>query len=227
MNQRIFIIDDEETLLNVTSDLLKTHNYQVTTSSNPVEGLKRIQETPPDLLLLDILMPELDGIEICKRIRSHPPTQNLPIIIVSSHGSETDIVTGLTVGADDYIVKPVRKRELLARVKSVLKRQGKEFHSQVISAGPLKLDLGTYRATLNGEPLTLSPKEFSLLSFFMKREGQALTRPTLAENVWGAQHLPTSHTIKSHIDTLRQKLGPVRHWIQTLQGVGYRFESEP
>lgn len=226
MEQRIFILDDEDAMLKVATDLLRGYGYQVSTETDPIEGLKRILETPPDLLLLDVRMPRMDGFEVCRRLRADPRTKDLQIVIISIQNEESDVVAGLEVGADDYITKPFRERELLARVKALFRRQKGAPEPKILEAGPLKLDLLTYTATAKGKNLDLTPKEFLLLALFIKREGLVTTRPTISELVWGTGHLPTSLTINTHVNTLRRKLGRYQSCIQALKGIGYRFEIE-
>lgn len=224
-SQRIFLIDDEKDQIKVMKDLLQDQGYQVEGTSKPLEGVEQVKENPPDLLLLDIRMPKMDGYEVCKTLRNFPRTKELPIIIVSLHNQEADVVAGLELGADDYINKPIRERELVARVKAMLRRKKVEPEPEILVAEPLRLDLKTYKATLEGEELTLSPKEFQMLVLFIKREGQVLTRGTISQLVWGIDHVPTSRTINTHVDKLRRKFGRFRDMIQSLKGVGYRFET--
>jgi DNA-binding response OmpR family regulator len=204
--------------------LLETNGYAVTSEADSDVALKRIQAAPPDLLLLDIRMPKKDGFDVCRALKANPATKNIPVIFLSVQAGEADIVAGLELGAEDYIRKPFRKRELLARVKTILRRRETTVETNQVNIGPLSIDLNTYAVLLDGKTLTLEPKEFQLLAFFMKREGQVLTRATISENVWGHEHIPTSKTIEVRVDQLRKKLGASGHWIRTLRGIGYRFE---
>lgn len=226
MAKRVFIIDDEPNMVKMATALLQENDYVVGSSNDPEEGLKRVIDSPPDLVLLDIRMPKMDGYEVCKRLKANPHTKDVPVIIVSIRKEEADVVTGLELGADDYIEKPLRKRELLARVKAVLRRREIDPAPKKLTSGPLSLDFVTYTATLDGQPLTLNPKEFKLLAYFMRREGQVITRAAISENIWETKLIPTSRTIDTHVDFLRKKLGRFRSWIKTLKGIGYRFEIE-
>lgn len=226
MSKRVFIIDDEPDMVKIGTDLLEADGYLVTSSGNPVDALKKIRTTPPDLILLDIRLPEKDGFQVCKELKSDPQTRNIPIIMISVKSDETDVVVGLEMGADDYLSKPLRKRELLARVKTVLRRLEPDAGVQRIECGPLTLDYGSYTATVNKKPLSLTPKEFELLGFFLKRKNRVLTRAVISDNVWGIEFTNSTRTIDVHVDQLRKKLGKYGSLITGLKGIGYRLEWE-
>jgi len=226
LGKKIFMIDDEPDMLKIATDLLESDGYLVDTALHPDEGLKKLRAHPPDLLLLDVRLPDKDGFQVCKEIKSDAKIRHIPIIMVSVKSDETDVVVGLEMGAEDYITKPFRKRELLARVKTALRRMNGDFDDPVLRSGPLRLDYGRYVATLKKKPLTLTPKEFELLGFFLKREGRVLTRATISENVWSMEYTGSTRTIDVHVDQLRRKLGKYGECIKGLKGVGYRFEAE-
>jgi DNA-binding response OmpR family regulator len=226
MNRRVFIIDDEPDMIKIATDLLESEGYVVSSATHPRDGLKKIQANPPDLLLLDLRLPDVTGFDLCKQIKADPKTRGVPVIMVSVQSEEMDIVLGLEVGADDYISKPFRKRELLARVKAVLRRHTDEPAPQRVEVGPITLDYKSYSARVNKKTLELTPKEFELLGFFLKREGHILTRAVISESVWGHEHHGSSRTIDVHVDQLRKKLGSLSDWIKSLKGVGYRFEPD-
>lgn len=226
MNQRIFIIDDDPDIIEMASRLLELDRFVVSSSTDPIEGIKKIEQNPPDLLLLDICMDKKDGLVVCRELKQNPKTSHVPIVMVSAKTEEADVVVGLEMGADDYIDKPFRGRELLARIKSVLRRHAAANDAAKISVGPFKMDFGAYKATMKDQPLDLTPKEFELLGLFLRKEGRVLTRASISEAVWGADTSKTSHTVDSHIDKLRKKMGPCGKWIVNLKGVGYRFEIE-
>lgn len=226
MSKKIFILDDEADMVKIGTDLLESDGYLVESSQHPDDGIKKIRANPPDLLLLDIRLPDKDGLQICKELKSDPKTRHVPIIMVSVKADETDVVVGLELGADDYIAKPFRKKELLARVKTALRRQDPDATNQVFHCGPITVDYGSYAATIHKKPLTLTPKEFELLGFFIKREGKVMTRPTISENVWGIEFTGSTRTIDVHVDQLRKKLGKYAAWVHSLKGVGYRFEPD-
>ena len=226
MIKRIFMIDDHPDQIRIVSDVLKDEGYQFDSATDPIAGLKRLRESPPDLLILDIRMQGMDGLAVCKELRADPKTKNVPVIMLSVKAQESDVIVGLEMGADDYIRKPIRVGELLARLKAVLRRKSDAPEDEILKAGPLTVDLARFAADIGGKPLTLKPKEMELLAFFVKREGRVVTRAAISENVWGREHVPTSNTIEAHVYELRQKLGRHGHWIQSLKGVGYRFEVD-
>jgi two-component system alkaline phosphatase synthesis response regulator PhoP len=226
MKVRIYIIDDEPDMAKIGTDLLVGAGYTVNSFTQPVQGLKELRSNPPDLLLLDLRMPEKDGFEVLREMKADVKTKSIPVIMVSVQADEADVVVGLEMGADDYIAKPFRKRELLARVKTVLRRQNSLPDDKKVSYGPIHVDYGRYVATINKKPVDLTPKEFELLGLFLQREGRVLSRAVISEAVWGSQFTGTTRTIDVHVDTLRKKLGKYGDWIHSLKGVGYRFDPD-
>jgi DNA-binding response OmpR family regulator len=213
-------------MIKIATDLLSDEGYTVASATTPADGLKKVRGNPPDLLLLDVRLPDMDGYQVCKELKSDPKTQSIPIIMVSVKSDETDVVVGLEMGADDYISKPFRRRELLARIKAVLRRQAADPEPGRLEVGPIRIDLAAYSAWLKEKALALTPKEFELLSLFLRREGRVLTRAVISETVWGFEHTGSSRTIDVHVDQLRRKLGKYGEWIKGLKGIGYRFEAE-
>lgn len=221
---QILIIDDEPDTLLSGVRLLNENGYGTMTASKPEEGLKLAVAKDPDLILLDIRMPGMDGFTVLKELKALDTTRKIPVILLSVQAEEANVVAGLEMGADDFIRKPFRRRELMARVKAVLRRAENRPEENRLQLGPLTIDLSAYKAEIKGTSLDLRNKEFQLLAFFVRREGRVLTRAAIAENVWGGVHLPTSRAIDERIKELRKKLGAHAHWIQSLRGVGYRFE---
>lgn len=226
MTVRLFLLDDDADLGRILADLLRMEDYDVETGTDPVAALERLAARPPDLLLLDIRMKGMDGLEVCRRLKSEPRTRGILIVMLSAKTDESDVVSGLEMGAEDYIRKPVQKAELIARVKAVLRRKEPPPDPDRIEIGPLSVDVRTYTARVNGEALPLRPKEFALLAHLARREGCVVTRQSLSEAVWGHEHVPTSKTINVHVYEVRRKLGPYGRWIEALKGVGYRFEVD-
>ena len=226
MKRRIFVLDDEEAMIEIAREILQEGPYIVESETSPLAGLEKIKQTTPDLVLLDISMDKMDGLEVCRQLKTDPKTKSIPIVFISVKAKETDVVVGLEMGADDYISKPVRESELLARIKAVLRRTKADEVINVSECGPFKVDHSAYKAWLDGKPLDLNPKQFELLSLFVNNEGKVLTRGTISEKIWGADISGTSRTLNSTVDQLRKNLGPYREWIKNLKGVGYRFEVE-
>lgn len=211
-------------MIRIATDLLQGDGFFVTSAVNPIDALSKIRLNPPDLLILDIRLPDMNGYEVCKQLKADPKTAHIPVIMVSAKVEETDVVVGLEVGAEDYICKPFRSRELLARVRAVLRRQLADLEPKTIVCGPLTLHCGKYTATLFKKEIQLTLKEFDLLGYFMRMEGRVLTRTKLYEGVWGVDFTGSSRTIDVHVDQLRKKLGRHSEWITTLKGIGYRFQ---
>lgn len=226
LSKRVLIIDDETDMHTVANELLNGEGFIVQYCEHPTEGLKSIRQSPPDILLLDIRLPEKDGLEILKELKADPKTRHFPVILVSVKSEETDVVLGLELGAEDYVTKPFRKRELMARIKTALRRSDAPEDPQTVQSGPIKLDYGRYEAQVKNKPVNLTPKEFELLGFLMKREGRVVTRPTISQNVWQSEFTGSTRTIDVHVDQLRRKLGRHGAWIKGLKGIGYRFEPD-
>jgi len=226
VSKRIAIIDDEPDMVRIATDLLEPEGYVVTSSEHPTEGLKKIRSGPPDLILLDVRLPDMDGYQVLKELKNDPRTRAVPVVMVSVKSDESDVVVGLEMGAEDYISKPFRKRELLARVRAILRRLNRVPDAERLQVGNICLDYGRYIATVGKKALALTPKEFELLGFFLKMQGRILTRATISEAVWGIEFTGTSRTIDVHVDQLRRKLGKLGECIKGLKGVGYRFELE-
>jgi len=225
LNKRVAIIDDEPDMVRIATDLLEPEGYVVTSSNHPDEGLRKLRQSPPDLLLLDVRLPDKDGYQVLRELKGDVRTKSLPVIMVSVKSDEADVVIGLELGAEDYISKPFRKRELLARVKAVLRRTSGVPDPQRLEVGGICVNYGSYTATVGKRALTLTLKEFELLGFFLKMEGRILTRATISEAIWGIEFTGTSRTIDVHVDQVRKKLGKLSECIVGLKGVGYRFEA--
>lgn len=226
LKKRLFIIDDEADMIRIATDLLEPEGFLVLSAKHPEQGLKTIRANPPDILLLDVRLPDKDGFEVLREIKADAKTHHVPVIMVSVKADEADVVIGLEFGADDYVAKPFRKRELLARIKAVLRRREAHPNEQKVELGPLHLDYARYVATINKHNIDLTPKEFELLGYLMQRIGRVNTRAAMSEAVWGTEYLASTRTIDVHVDTLRRKLGKLGSWIVGLKGVGYRFDPD-
>jgi DNA-binding response OmpR family regulator len=221
----ILIIEDDVSILRGLKDNLTFEGYRVHTSTDGQEGLRLALEKQVDLLLLDIMLPGMNGYEICRRLKKEKP--HLPIVMITARGSEMDTVAGLDIGADDYIAKPFGIPELLARVRAVLRRTSKdEQEMETYSYGNVSLDFKKFQATVNNEKIELSSKEFAIMKYLIEREQEVVHRHDLLEKVWGFDVTPTTRTVDNYILNLRKKLekDPTtpRHII-TVRGAGYKF----
>lgn len=228
MTQRILIIEDEPDITEVLKYNLEKNHFHVSTAGTGEAGLAAARETLPDLVLLDLMLPGIDGLEVCRKLRDDPRTRDLPVIMLTAKGTESDVVVGLTLGADDYIVKPFNTSELMARIKAVLRRvepREDETGGEVLSAGPLMVDLSKHEVKVEGTPTELTLSEFKLLSFLMRKKGRVFTRDQLLDAVVGPDVFVTARNIDVHVAALRKKLGKYGSYIVTVRGVGYRFEE--
>jgi DNA-binding response OmpR family regulator len=221
----ILVVEDEATVRETLALNLRAEGYEVLTAANGEIGLRMARETNLDLIVLDVMLPELDGLTVCRVLRKEG---NVPIILLTARGTETDKIIGLESGADDYIVKPFSLGEFLARVRAALRRGRSMAPSTDLVSGDLRLDLVSRRVYLMEEELQLAPREFELLATLMRNQGAVLTRELLLTQVWGDNFIGDSRTVDVHINWLRQKIeanpsSPER--IQTVRGVGYRFEG--
>ena len=220
----ILVVDDEEDVVEVVSHFLEQEGYQVQPAYDGEEALEKA--TPEtDLVVLDIMLPGLDGYEVCKRLRSRADTEQIPIIFLSAKIEEEDQVKGLMMGGDDYLTKPVSPQVILAHVKAVLRRSGIE-ENRVLNVKNLTIYEDEYRASLDGEDLGLTLTEFELVRYLVRHPRKAFTRQQLLETIWKDAMMVTERTVDAHIKNLREKLGSFAQHIQTVRGVGYRFVED-
>ena len=225
---KILIVEDEDSVLDPLELLLSKEGFSIETARNGREGLDKFWKVSPDLVLLDIMLPEVSGTEVCRQIRAK---SNVPIIMLTAKDTEVDKVVGLELGADDYIVKPYSKAELVARIKAVLRRGLSEHTSAdggVIIAGPVTIDVDRHAVSIGGENISLPLKEFELLEFLVRNSGRVLTRTQLIDRVWGSDYFGDTKTLDVHVKRLRAKIekDPANPtYIQTIRGLGYKFES--
>jgi DNA-binding response OmpR family regulator len=221
MASRILVVDDERNIVQLTRLYLSKEGFEVETAYDGNQALEKAHSHHPDLIVLDIMMPEMDGLSVCRELRK---TSNVPIIILTARTDDVDKVVGLEIGADDYVTKPFNPRELVARIKAVLRRsQGMAEPGSVLEAGDLRIDIPRREATLDGKPLTLRAKEFDLLSTFLQNEGLVMDRERLIQRVWGHDFYGDSRTIDVHVAWLREKLAGSSVQIQTVWGIGYKL----
>lgn len=227
--QRILIVEDEPSLADALRYGLEREGFMCSTAADGPSALARFETDRPDLILLDLMLPGISGVDVCRSIRQRAQT---PIVMVTARDSETDKVLGLELGADDYITKPFSIRELIARVRTVLRRaSGVGTHAgiepEVVAAGPVRLDLDRHEAIIDGRALDLPPKEFLLLQYLIERAGKLCRREVLIAEIWGPDYYGDTRTLDVHIKRLREKLEPDRNTprhITTVRGLGYKFE---
>ena len=221
--QKILIVDDDDNIADLISLYLNKELYNTVIASDGEEALELFESARPDLILLDLMLPGIDGYQVCREIRH---TSDVPIIMLSAKGETFDKVLGLELGADDYITKPFSVRELIARVKALLRRAAPQNEEEgILHVGGLTIDVGNYEAFRNGEKLSLTLKEFELLKLLVLSRGKVLTRDFLLDRIWGYEFYGETRTVDVHIRHIRQKLGDDAHYIETIRGVGYKFND--
>jgi DNA-binding response OmpR family regulator len=230
MAQHILVVDDDHEIARLVGAYLAQAGFQVTTAYAGATAMRAVRAERPDLLVLDLMLPDQDGIEIARALRADPVTASLPIIMLTARVDDTDRIVGLELGADDYITKPFNPRELVARVRAVLRRAtGPSAPTRRLQQGALLLDLDAHRASLAGEPLDLTPSEFELLALLLRNPGHAFTRTELIEQGLGYSYAGLERTVDSHIKNLRRKIerDPLAPpLIETVYGIGYRLRNE-
>lgn len=224
MSARILVVDDEPDLLELVRFNLTQAGFQVSTAASGREALEQLKSATPDLVVLDLMLPDISGNDICRQIRSDPALADLPIVMLTARSEEVDRVVGFELGADDYVPKPFSPRELMLRIRAVLRRRaGAPAAGPSIEHGVLRVDPERHRCFVNDAEIELTAKEFRLLSTLMARPGRVMTRERLLDEVWGSEITVTTRTIDTHLKRLREKLGAAGDLIETVRGVGYRF----
>ena len=225
----ILVVEDERDLAATLEYSLDKDGYRAVLAYDGQSGLEAARASKPSLILLDLMLPDMSGTEVCRELKSHRETADIPVVIITAKGEEIDRVVGFELGADDYVVKPFSVRELLLRVRAILRRSQTPtpVESGELVYGPLKVDSDGHQAWLDGVELTLTALEFKLLAVLVARKGRVQSRKQLLEDVWGVHGDLATRTVDSHVKRLRQKLGRIGDSIETLRGVGYRFAAEP
>lgn len=225
MRAKVLAVDDEQDILDLIRYHLEREGYQVVGCRDGRSALELISRERPDLVILDLLMPEVDGLEVCRRVRQGSA---IPIVMLTAKAEEADKVAGLELGADDYITKPFSPRELVARVRAVLRRMGPLSEDRPLTFGDLTMDFARHQVTVKGKGISLTAKEMELLKALVQAKGRVLDRDFLLERVWGYDRAAEieSRTVDVHVRRLREKLGPAARRIVTVKGVGYRFDQE-
>lgn len=224
MSARILVVDDEPDLLELVRFNLTQAGFQVSTATSGREALEQLKGSVPDLVVLDLMLPDVSGNDICRQIRSDPALAELPIVMLTAKSEEVDRVVGFELGADDYVPKPFSPRELTLRIRAVLRRRASPpTAGSSIEHGVLRVDPDRHRCFVHDEEIDLTAKEFRLLTTLMAKPGRVMTRERLLDEVWGSEITVTSRTIDTHLKRLREKLGAAGDLIETVRGVGYRF----
>lgn len=225
--EKILVVDDEEDILELLKFNLLREGYQVCGALTGEEALRLAQSEGPDLIVLDLMLPGIDGLEVARKLKDDPKTKQISIIMLTAKGEEADIVTGLELGADDYITKPFSPRIFIARVKSVLRRKATEppDKASVIHMHDLVIHPGRHEVLINGEPVQLTFTEFGILNYLARRPGWVFTRSQIVDEVRGDDYYVTDRSVDVQIVGLRKKLGPAGKYIETVRGIGYRFKD--
>lgn len=227
--ERILAVDDEEDILNLIKYNLEREGFKVETAVNGEMAVRIARENAPDLILLDLMLPGMDGLDVCRILKNDRNTSKVPIVMLTARGEESDIVTGLEIGADDYITKPFSPRVLIARIKTILRRDSKKedaARNPVIRIGEMEIDTTKYKVAVNGENVDLTATEFSILIYLVKRPGWVFTRSQIINSVKGDDYPVTDRSVDVQILNLRKKLGDIGNLIETVRGVGYRFKDQ-
>ncbi len=229
MSELILIVEDERDLVATLEYALEREGYRARSAYTGRQGLEIAKAEPvPDLVLLDLMLPDMSGTQVCQQLRAGERTRSMPVIMMTAKAEEVDRVVGFEVGADDYVVKPFSVRELALRVRAMLRRSHRtEAESEILRFGRLKVDREAHRVWIDDAEVTLTALEFRLLYTFLSRKGRVQSREALLSDVWGIDAEVTTRTVDTHVKRLREKLGEVGDYIETLRGVGYRFRDQP
>jgi len=225
--KKILVVEDEPDILQLVKLYLEKEGFRTATAVNGAQALKKVKEDKPDLIVLDLMLPELDGLEVCKRLRSVPDTAMLPIIMLTAKAEESDTVIGLELGADDYVAKPFSPKALVARIKALLRRLERTpaEGAGLYRYGPLTMDTTRHEVRLGNDEVPLTAKEFGLLEHLLRHPGRVLTRDILLNAVWGYDYYGTTRTVDVHIRRLKQKLPPLDAAIVSVKSLGYKLKE--
>ncbi len=231
MDAHILVVDDEPDIAALVAYHLARESYRVRTATTGPEALVAVEREVPDLVILDLMLPEMSGLEVLRELRGRPELAGIPVILLTARKEERDRVEGLELGADDYVPKPFSPQELVLRVRAVLRRVRQEppisSGGRILRAGPVTIDTGAAQAEVNGQPLQLTPTEYRLLEVLVERRGRVQDRRQLLETVWDTTARITTRTVDMHVQRLRAKLGEAAGWLETVRGFGYRFRTDP
>ena len=226
-SNRILIVEDEPDVVDMlTIGLRKAGGFAVSTAADGAAGLRKAREELPALIILDLMLPKLPGLEVCKALKNDGATRHIPIIMLTAKAEEIDRIVGLEVGADDYVTKPFSPREIVLRIKAIMRRGHGEAAPEQMTIGAIRVDPGRHHVTVNGKPVRLTSVEFKLLSMLMQRRGRVQERDRLLNEVWGYESIIDTRTVDTHVRRLRKKLGKAADAIETVRGFGYRMREE-
>ena len=226
MKKNILLIEDDKDISELISYNLKKENFNVITAYDGEEALNLIKDNVIDLIILDLMLPSVSGIDLLKYIKRDEKTKNIPVIIETAKGEENDIVLGLELGADDYVTKPFSPKVLVARIKRLIERtEEKSINEKLLNAGPVTLDLTRHKVTLKGKPIELTLVEFKLLNYLISNKGKVLSRDEILSNIWLNEVYVIDRVVDVHINSLRKKLGEESYLIETVRGIGYTFKE--
>jgi len=225
--QFILIVEDETDIIELLTFNLEREGYRVESARTGEEGLEKARRLAPDLILLDLMLPKVDGLEVCKLLRAKDSTRHIPVIMLTAKGEEADVVTGLEVGADDYVAKPFSPKVLIARIRAALRRNSEEAaeSANIIRAGEVSIDPGRHEVKIDGRRIDLTPTEFALLTCLAKRPGWVYSRNQLVDEVRGTDTIVTDRAVDVQVAGLRKKMGKHGHLVETVRGIGYKFRE--
>ena len=227
MTDLVMVIEDEKEIRDLVRYNLERAGFRVATAADGEAGLERVFASRPDAVVLDLMLPGRSGLEILRELRDEPATRDVPVVLLTARGAEMDKLLGFEHGADDYITKPFSTRELVARLQALLRRARPERGEATVEAGPLRIDFLGHEASLEGRPLSLTPREFELLAFLARHPSRVFSRDELLTKVWGYDYVGETRTVDVHVRRLRAKLGEMNRLIETVTGAGYKLNIQP
>lgn len=222
---KILIVEDDRDIVEMVEYNLQEEGYVTISALNGEDGINLARREQPDLIILDIMLPVIDGFEVCRTLKSDDKTSHIPIIILSAKSQETDKVVGLELGADDYVTKPFSPRELIARIRAIMRRGAEQQTSDIVKKGDMIIDSAKYKVMVGSEEIPLTTTEFKLLEYMARRPGVVLSRYQILDAVSGDDTIVCDRTVDAHVKSLRHKLGTARDYIETVRGAGYRFKE--
>jgi two-component system, OmpR family, phosphate regulon response regulator PhoB len=226
-SKRILVVEDEKDVIDLLSlHLRKAGGFIVSSTCDGSAGLSKAREVKPDLIILDLMLPKMSGLEVCKVLKTDPATRHIPVLMLTAKAEEVDRIVGLELGADDYVVKPFSPREVILRIKAILRRGSEDEPDEQLSAGAITIDPARHQVLVNGKPISLTSLEFKLLRTLMQRRGRVQERDRLLNEVWGYESVIDTRTVDTHVRRLREKLGKAGDIVETVRGFGYRLREE-